>query len=125
MHKFRALRVLPFLVMATLLAPTAPVEAQLRLPRPVDSRIPPEVFGAVLEARGRVVRDDSEVRVKQVAVRARFRSTYPDLPESLFSVRGACGGSHGRIRVPLGRGQGHSNRHARPSRSNRAREGSL
>lgn len=87
MHKFPALRVLPFLVTATLLAPTATVEAQLRLPRPVDSRIPPEVFGAVLEAGGRVLRDDSEVRVKQVAVRARFRSTYRGLPETLFSVR--------------------------------------
>jgi hypothetical protein len=88
MQRIPALRVLPLLVTATLLAAsTATVEAQLRPPQPIDSRIPPEVFGAVLEAGGRVLRDDSEVRVKQVAVRARFRSTYRGLPDTLFSVR--------------------------------------
>ena len=87
MRKSWVLRVLLLLVIAIPLLPTPTVEAQLRPPQAVDSRIPPEVFGAVLKAEGTVLRDDSTVKVRQVSVPARFRSTYRGLPDTLFSVR--------------------------------------
>jgi hypothetical protein len=87
MRKSWVLRVLLLLVIAIPLLPTPTVEAQLRQQQADDSRIPPEVFGAILEAEGTVLRDDSTVRVRRVSVPARFRSTYRGLPDTLYSVR--------------------------------------